>query len=185
MIFFTAGYSGHTLETFCETLKQQGITAIADVRSSPYSKRYPSFSRATLCEGLRQRGIAYSFLGEQLGARRSEQCCYEGDKARYDLIAKTEAFQSGLQRLRAGAEKYQICLMCAEADPIECHRAILVGRHLRDESTQVHHLVKQGVIIETQEQFEKRLCDETYGVLFGDVELAYDAVSDLICYRRK
>src|SRR5688500_10615354 len=104
------------------------IAAVADVRSSPYSARLQQFNKPVLKNALEQVGIAYVFLGNELGARRSEQDCYVEGQARYDLIAKTPAFREGIARVLKGVEKYRMTLLCAEKDPITCHRTILVSR---------------------------------------------------------
>ena len=101
------------------------------MRSSPYSRRFPQFNQSALKAALKTANIAYVPLGDNLGARPRDRNCYVDGMARYDLIAATEAFKIGLNRLVQGSEKYQISLMCAEQDPIVCHRAILICRLLR------------------------------------------------------
>jgi uncharacterized protein (DUF488 family) len=115
---FTIGHSNHTIETFIELLNQHQVTALADVRSSPYSRRFPQFNQSALKAALKTTNIAYVPLGDNLGARPRDRNCYVEGMARYDLIAATEAFKIGLNRLIQGSEKYQISLMCAEQDPI-------------------------------------------------------------------
>lgn len=41
---YTIGYSGFTLNEFIDVLSRHGITAIADVRSVPYSKFKPEYN---------------------------------------------------------------------------------------------------------------------------------------------
>ena len=41
----TIGHSTMALETFIAILKKEGVTAVADVRSAPFSRRVPHFSR--------------------------------------------------------------------------------------------------------------------------------------------
>ena len=93
---FTIGHSTHSWEKFLELLRQHRIEAVADVRSSPFSQFNPHFNRETLRHALRQQGISYVFLGEELGARRSEPECYVNGRVDYSLIARTPAFIHGL-----------------------------------------------------------------------------------------
>lgn len=155
---FTVGHSNHSLEHFLGLLRLHRIQVLVDVRSSPYSARLPQFNREPLKPVLKAAGIRYLFLGEELGARRAERNCYVDGIARYDRIAKTAAFQSGLERVTTGIQKFRSALMCAEKDPLECHRTILVCRHLRD-IAQIQHIRADGSL-ESHEQAESRLMAE-------------------------
>jgi uncharacterized protein (DUF488 family) len=152
----TIGHSDHAAGVFIDLLRQHGVTALTDVRSSPYSRRYPQFNREALSADVERAGIRYVFLGAELGARRSEPECYEDGKARYPLIARSPLFSQGLERVRQGAEKYRVALMCAEKDPLTCHRAILVCRYLRDSMAPIQHIREDGRL-ESHEELESRL----------------------------
>src|SRR5262245_2825216 len=89
---FTIGPSKLEFAQFAGLLKQYSIQAVADVRSSPYSQYNPHFNREPLQRALREQGISYVFLGEELGARRSERECYVNQRADYSLIKKAPAF---------------------------------------------------------------------------------------------
>ena len=156
---FTIGHSCHELPKLMELLAAHRIEAVGDVRSSPYSARLPQFNREYLKEELKNRGINYAFLGKELGARRSERDCYNGKRADYELIAKLPAFLEGIGRLEKGVEDYRIALLCAEKDPLTCHRTILVSRHLKGRGIRVRHILEDGNI-EEHEQAEKRLMEE-------------------------
>ncbi|MFN9600424.1 MAG: DUF488 family protein [Dolichospermum sp.] len=153
MKIFTIGHSNHKIETFIELLHQHQVTALADVRSSPYSRRFPQFNQSALKTALKTANIAYVPLGDNLGARPRDRNCYIDGMARYDLIAATEAFKVGLNRLIQGSEKYQISLMCAEQDPIVCHRAILICPHLKNAGLEIYHIHKNGDL-ESNEDLE-------------------------------
>ncbi|MGD1875609.1 MAG: DUF488 family protein [Mastigocoleus sp.] len=45
MKLFTIGHSNHTIEAFITLLKKHEITAIADVRSHPYSRYLEHFNQ--------------------------------------------------------------------------------------------------------------------------------------------
>jgi len=153
---FTIGHSNLEFRTFVALLKQHGVQAVADVRSSPYSQYNPQFNREPLRRTLREQGIAYVFLGEELGARRSERECYVEGRADYALIAGTPAFVRGVDRIMQGAAKMRVAMMCAEKDPLECHRCILVSPRLRERGIEVRHILNDGTL-ESQEQAENRL----------------------------
>lgn len=153
---YTIGHSTHPIEVFIRLLKMHDITAICDVRSSPYSRVNPQFNRESLRDALRERGISYVFLGKELGARSNDPECYRHGKVQYDRLAKTALFKQGVDRVLAGADEHRIALMCAEKDPLQCHRTILVARNLRELGVEVRHLLSDGEI-ESQEQCEERL----------------------------
>lgn len=154
----TIGHSNHSLDTFLELLRLHRVQVLVDVRSSPYSARLPQFNREPLKAALKAAGVRYLFLGEELGARRFELDCYVDGVARYERIAKTPAFQSGLERVTKGIQQFRSALMCAEKDPLECHRTILVCRHLRDVA-QIQHIRADGSL-ESHEEAESRLMTE-------------------------
>lgn len=141
---FTIGHSNHTLERFMHLLESAGITAVADVRSSPFSRYNPQFNRDVLETALKGRGMAYVFLGGELGARSDDPSCYADGRVQYGRLALTDPFRDGLQRVRKGARKYRLTLMCAEKDPLECHRTILVARALDAQGVSVSHILADG-----------------------------------------
>lgn len=120
-VLYSIGHSNHSIERFLELLGQHGIEAIADVRSSPYSRHSPQFNREVLEIALKEREIAYVFLGMELGARRHEQDCYTDGRVDYERIPATEAFQHGISRLIDGASRMRVAMLCAEKDPLTCH----------------------------------------------------------------
>jgi uncharacterized protein (DUF488 family) len=142
---FTIGHSTHAQERFIALLCQHGITALCDVRSKPYSRMNPQFNREELEEALLARGIAYRFLGKELGARSDDPHCYERGKVQYGRLAETDLFKHGLRRvLRGMKDGFRIALMCAEKEPLECHRTILVARHLAALGVAVAHIHADG-----------------------------------------
>lgn len=154
---FTIGHSSHTTEAFLGLLALHRINAIADVRSQPYSRRFPHFSRQALEPVLAAAGIQYVFLGRELGARRDEHDCYLHGAVSFDLVAASPLFAAGLARLQEGVLKYRVALLCAEKDPLDCHRTILVARHAA-RFAKVTHILADGAL-ETHEDAERRLLD--------------------------
>lgn len=186
-ILFTIGHSTRTLDEFVSLLKQNAISAVADVRSSPFSRHMPHFNRDTLQESLKTHDIQYVFLGDELGARREEPECYVEGVAKYELIEQTAAFKQGLERVRKGAGKFRIAMMCAEKDPLTCHRTILVARALKGEY-EIRHIVTERKVL-SQEELEQELLSRwnlSHPELFQQpgemLEEAYRKQSDEIAY---
>jgi uncharacterized protein (DUF488 family) len=140
----TIGHSTHPLAKFVSLLKRHGVTAVADVRSAPFSRFNPHFNKAELERSLKAEGIRYVFLGRELGARSDDPSCYEKGRVQYARLARTEAFRQGIERLRRGAAEHRIACMCAEREPLECHRTLLVARVLEAEGMDVAHIHADG-----------------------------------------
>jgi len=140
----TIGHSNHPIERFVELLRQHDVTALADVRSAPYSRFNPQFNKQSLESVLREHGIAYVFLGKELGARSDDPACYENGRVQYARLAQTQDFKNGLKRVKKGGETHRIALMCAEKEPLECHRTLLVSRALEKEQVPVTHIHADG-----------------------------------------
>jgi len=172
-------------------LQQHEVTVVADVRSSPYSRYLPHVNREEIIVFLKASGIGYVFLGEELGARRSEPECYNGETAEYCLIAETESFRSGIDRLLTGAESHRICMMCSEKDPLTCHRTILVSRWLQDKhGCTIEHILEDGSV-ETQAEAVSRLlkeCKRENLEMFSDreerIKEVYEERANEIQYKR-
>ena len=155
-ILYTIGHSNHTIENFIALLKRYGVTCIADVRSAPYSRYCPQFNKGALAASLQAAGITYMFLGKELGARPDDPCCYEGGFVNFQQIAEREEFKRGIERLLADISKYRIALMCAEKEPLECHRSILICRHLKGHNLCIRHILQDGNV-EDHTEAERRL----------------------------
>jgi uncharacterized protein (DUF488 family) len=154
----TIGHSSHSWERFVALLRSANVTAVADVRTFPYSRFNPQFNRDTLREELRSDGISYVFLGEELGGRPSDRGFYCEGVADYEKMAQASEFSEGLDRVLEGAKKYRIALMCSERDPLDCHRCLLVGRALTQRRVRVSHILDDGRVAE-QSEVEQRLLE--------------------------
>ena len=155
---FTIGHSNLDIKDFISFLSQHNVTALADVRSSPYSRYVSQFNKENLKNSLLNSGIKYVFLGEELGARPKDKSCYVEGKAVYENIAKTELFSHGIDRISKGSQSYNIALMCAEKDPITCHRAVLVCQHLKLLPLNINHILQDGSL-ESHDHLENRLLE--------------------------
>lgn len=140
----TIGHSNHSIEAFVALLKQHGITALADVRSAPYSRYNAHFNKDALEKALKAEGIKYVFLGRELGARSDDRSCYERGRVRYPLLARTDLFRQGIERVVSGSKDFRIALMCAEKEPLECHRTLLVSRALDEMGVPIQHILADG-----------------------------------------
>ena len=157
-VVLTIGHSKHSQETFLALLRRHAITVLADVRSAPYSRFNPHFNRKALESSLESIGIEYVFLGRALGGRPDDPSCYEEGRVRYDRLARTPLFREGLQRVLNDAGRERIALMCAEKEPLDCHRAILVGRNLVERGVAVAHILADGSL-ELHDETMDRLLD--------------------------
>ena len=133
----TLGHSNHPVERFVDLLRAAGIEVVIDVRSTPWSRRFPQFGRERLATSLAAAGIAYRHEGAALGGK-------PGDGADYEALAARPAFVAALDRLSAEAETRALCLVCAEKEPLDCHRTVLVARRLAERGIAVEHLLADG-----------------------------------------
>lgn len=145
------------------------------------------FNRETLQKSLSNEGIAYVFLGRELGARSDNSGCYINGKVQYNYLADEPIFLEGLKRLRNGIARYRVALMCAEKDPLTCHRTILVCREMRSSALEIEHILADGTI-ETNSAAERRLMSMTGlipDMLCSEqecIERAYDKQASSIAY---
>jgi len=187
---YTIGHSIHTIEYFISLLKKYAITAICDVRSYPYSKHNPQFNRKNLKNDLKNNGIEYVFMGRELGARSENPNCYISGKVQYHSLVNEPLFQRGIDRLCQGMNSYSIALMCAEKDPITCHRMILVCREIRGITNQIYHILANGEI-ESNLDAENRLlktlniAPDMFRSMSECIEEAYDIQGQRIAYVKK
>ncbi|MDD5063634.1 MAG: DUF488 domain-containing protein [Phycisphaerae bacterium] len=188
-ILYTIGHSNHEIEDFISLLKRHGVTCIADVRSAPYSRYCPQFNKDTLAAALAAAGITYMFMGKELGGRPDDPACYEYSCVDFRRVAEREEFKRGIEHLLADIPKHRIALMCAEKDPLQCHRSILVSRNLKKHNVQIKHILADGSIEEHSEA-ERRLVGmlKIEPALFEStetVEKAYDQQAEKMCRRAK
>ena len=185
---FTIGHSTHSQERLLELLSQHSIEAVADVRSSPYSRFAPQFNREPLQQACEAAGIAYVYLGKELGARSSDPACFVDGQVSFARLAQTDLFRHGLDRLHKGMEQYRLSLLCAEKDPLTCHRMILVCRQMRTQGAAIRHILDDGTLEDNAiaEQRLRRLLKVPENDLFLSerelIERAYDLQGGKIAY---
>jgi uncharacterized protein (DUF488 family) len=169
--FLTIGHSNLPADQFLALLKAHGVTAVADVRSVPFSRRFPWFSSRTLSDRLQSKGIAYVTMGDTLGGRPTNPALYCDGIADYEAMAGTPEFHAGLDRVMAEMIRHRVCLMCAEREPLDCHRCLLVGRAITSRGYSIGHILGNGAI-EPHSATEERLLagPRPAGDLFADRE---------------
>lgn len=164
----TVGYGSlRDAEEFVRILGQYGVRYLVDVRSKPYSKFRPEFSKDALEAILRRAGIAYVFMGDSLGGLPSDSSCYVDGKVDYAEVRKRDWFTRGLDRLESGWRGgHRLAIMCAELEPDRCHRSKLIGESLVARGVVIGHIDEDGDVI-THEAVIARLTGGQ-SALFGD-----------------
>lgn len=142
----TIGHSTQTREAFLGLLRKHEVTAIADVRSVPFSRAAPLYNRNAVRDWLKEAGVAYVFLGRELGARPEDPGCYADGRVDYRRLAETDFFREGIRRIVDGTQRHVIAIMCAEREPVRCHRSILIARELEHLGLPVSHILPNGGI---------------------------------------
>lgn len=142
----TVGHSNHPIERFLDLVASHGVDALVDVRTSPFSRFAPQFNRETLAASARKRGLAYVFMGRELGGRPSDPRLLDANGvADYSGMARTPEFADGIARVLQGVSKgYRIALTCSERCPTECHRCLLVARRIGAEGIGTAHILYDG-----------------------------------------
>ena len=153
---FSIGHSNIPAERFVAMLRKAGVNAIADVRSTPRSRRFPWFSGENLALRLQGDGIAYVPFADSLGGRPRDPTLYRDGVADYEKMAQQPEFCGGLDRLLKLATQHRICLMCAEREPLDCHRCLLVARAVAERGLAVGHILHDATI-EPHTATEQRL----------------------------
>ena len=143
-LIYTIGHSTHELENFLELLKGVGISAIADVRSAPYSRFQPQFNKETLSTSLSREGIEYVFLGDLLGGRSLDPKDFENNRVVYSRLKSKSSFLTGTERVMSGSINFKLALMCSEKEPLECHRTLLIAHALDQMGQEMMHIHADG-----------------------------------------
>jgi uncharacterized protein (DUF488 family) len=146
----TIGYGLRPVGEIVRLVRHYGVEYVGDVRSVPYSRRRPEFSRDALERTLRNHQIRYVFLGETLGGRPEDPSCYNGDgHVDYDRCRSNASFIAGIERVvTAYREGHPLALLCSEARPEECHRSKLLAEMLVERSVPVSHIDESGALVE-------------------------------------
>lgn len=186
---YSIGYSSFNQDEFIEVLKSHQIDCLIDVRSNPFSQYHVDYNKNTISDTLNKNGILYRNYKTEFGARQDDKSfyCKEGYLDFERFIASPQ-FHEGISKIKAGIDLgYRFCLMCAETDPINCHRSIMVGRGLLQSGIIVSHILKSRSS-ESQHDIEQRMLD-IYFKNRNQTSLFENAQSEaemiLECYRRR
>lgn len=154
---YTIGYGDRTIEEFLGLLRGCGIQYLIDVRTAPYSRFRPEFSRDSLKAALHDAGIRYVFLGRLLGGRPSDEQCYTDGKVDYRKVNEKAFYREGIARLESAyTQQHRVALMCSEGRPEQCHRCKLIGVTLKERSIPVVH-IDEGGNLKTQTEVMDQL----------------------------
>jgi uncharacterized protein (DUF488 family) len=153
---YTIGYGGHSQARLMANLERWEVDLLVDVRSWPHSRRRPELGRDELEKMLAARHIDYLWLGAELGGRPTDPACLTEGEVDYDKVRAQTFFRAGItQLLNLRRQHDHIALLCAEADPARCHRALLIAPALEDAMVEVLHILATGTL-ETQEEMLAR-----------------------------
>lgn len=167
---YTIGYGNRELEDFIAILRRYQIAYLVDVRSAPYSRYKPEYSKEPLARALQAQGVRYLFLGNALGGRPDDPACYVDGKVDYDKVKMLPTYQQGIKRIQSAYQQQQrIVLMCSEGKPEQCHRSKLIGASLDALDIPVSHIDETGAL-----QSQAEVMQAVTGAqlsLFGDMGL--------------
>ncbi len=183
------GHSNIPLARVVAMLHDAGAGTIADVRWVPMSRHFPWFSKQDLSARLASDGISYVAMGGNLGGRPRDCSLYRDGVADYEAMALQPDFCAGLDRVEVAAARSRVCLMCAEREPLDCHRFLLVARRLAERGLAIGHILHDGTI-EPQAATEARLlalngCDLFAAGQRERLAAAYRRRAQAVAYRQK
>ena len=148
---YTIGYANKSIDEFILCLKKHGIKYVLDVRSEPYSKRFPDYNQAILSTTLSKHGIRYVWFGDYFGARRDEDEVYVDSysldgrfrkQVSFQNVYSTDFFARGVNRIKKALDKnIKVCFMCSEREPVDCHRFWMVAFYFKFATGMVDEVV--------------------------------------------
>ncbi len=181
---YTIGYAGVTIDRFVQILESLRITLLIDVRSIPKSQYFYQFNNNNLSKTLANFGIKYENWNQEFGARQDDLNFYTDNILDYEKFAKSQQFKDGISRLaKLENQGENICLMCAEIDPINCHRAILCGKEIFANGIEINHIIAKRngeTYFENHKEFEKGLIQITK---INNIDEAYRKQNKKIGYK--
>jgi len=138
---YTIGYGARTLDAFIELLHAHEIAYLIDVRSAPYSRFKPEFSKGALENALREHGIGYVFMGDAIGGQPDDPDCYADGRVDYERVSQQAAYRAGIARLQRALDRgLRVVVMCSEGKPELCHRSKLIGETLTELGVPLLHI---------------------------------------------
>lgn len=153
---YTIGHSNHSIEEFLKMLLAHNIAQVVDVRTFPSSRYSPHFNEGALRVSLDAAGIEYMWAGNALGGRRREP--------KKDL-RQTAMFQQALRDLVRRSQEKPTAMMCAEEDPMQCHRRYLIARALMEDLSfvEIEH-IRKDTTVQREPGFPESVVQMTLGL---------------------
>ncbi len=149
---YTIGYGARDVDAFLAALQANQVRYLIDVRSRPYSRYKPDFSKDALSAHLENAGIRYVFMGDTLGGQPADESCYVDGKVDYGRVAERPFFLKGIERLQeAHRQQLAVALMCSEGKPEQCHRTKLIANALGERDIPVMHIDENDRLVSHQD----------------------------------
>ena len=148
MTVYTIGHSNRKLEEFIYLLRSAKLNRLVDVRAYPNSRRHPQYESTRLRSALANNGINYVWKGQWLGGFRRERpgsphrALTSASLRAYADYMQTTGFHTAVKELMVLADTARLALMCAEKDPLRCHRS-MIADYLNVIGVRVFHLIDE------------------------------------------
>lgn len=168
-VIHTLGHSRHPVADFVALARRHGVRTIVDVRGQPFSRFNPQFNRERFKASLEEAGLGYRWEGERLSGRPQDRRFYgEDGKVDWAAVRGWPEFGRALDEVRVLADGDSIALVCAEEDPLHCHRRFLLTPPLIQRKAEILHIRKDGRLeTEAETAARARGADPGQGDLFG------------------
>lgn len=121
---FTIGHGTKTIEQLIKKLEDNKIDVLVDVRSIPYSRKNPQFNADAITRAFTKTKMLYLQKGRNLGGLR-----------------ENVDFDETLDWLADLCTKKNVCVMCSESNPEECHRKSKLQQPMEERGVEVEHIL--------------------------------------------
>ncbi len=157
---FTIGYVAFNIDDFIEILKSHKISHLIDVRSNPVSEYYQDYNSFNLEPKLKQYNIIYENFALEFGARQENKEFFSKSSfVDFEKVTQSKQFKDGLEKIKEGLNQgINFVLMCAEKDPINCHRSIMIAHAMQKNGIEVLHIMYDEKL-QTQSEIDKGLLE--------------------------
>ena len=174
---YSIGYGMRSQEGFINTLNMVSADTVVDIRSTPRSRLTPQFDADTIYEALEAKGIDYFLAGDRLGGRPQDLSLYSASgQVDWEALRRDDSYREGIEAIeKLAREGHVVAVVCAEGDPLYCHRFGTVSRTLAEDGMDVRHILQNGETI-AHSELEARLVTryEDRGVLRSSISGSYD-----------
>lgn len=158
----TIGYGNSKLNDFLSYLTKYKVNHIVDVRSFPNTSHLGCYNSNELIRFLERNGISYEWLGDYLGGRPDSQELYVNNVVSYEKLVETKKFKEGIENLEKVIETKNVCIMCSEWNPMDCHRFMAISKVLSQKGYNIWHILSSGKYVKN-EILERELIELYYG----------------------